>query len=127
VSLWNQTGNVAGLPALLEVVECPQAAGAIIVNGTEFPHCKNVLSATGWTWSAGPSPFKNALYRVNVDFYNNIHDYLGELENTHVKSLEDIFAFNIQYANIEGGIPGTVAGFRPSQDAFLDSVLLRKG
>ena len=120
-SLWNQTGNAGDLAALLEVVERLKDAGATIINGTEFPHYKEVLSPSGWTWSTGPSPLKNALYRVNVDFYNNIRDYLSELNNTNVKSIEDIIAFNIQYTGVEGGIPGTVAGFKSGQDAFLDS------
>ncbi|KAJ8514216.1 hypothetical protein ONZ45_g8213 [Pleurotus djamor] len=122
LSLWNQTAHVTDMPVLLDIVARLEAAGAIIINGTEFPRYKEVLSPSGWTWSTGPSPLLNALYRVNVDFYNNIRDYLSELEFSNVRSLEDIVAFNNEYTGIEGGIPGTVAGFRSGQDAFLDSL-----
>jgi len=121
LSLWSQTGNAADLPQLLEVVDSLRAAGATIINGTEFPHYDEVLSPSGWSWSTGPSSLKNALYRVNVDFYNNIRDYLAELQNTNVRSIEDIIAFNIQYTGTEGGIPGSTPGFKSGQDAFLDS------
>ncbi|EXJ77458.1 hypothetical protein A1O3_09684 [Capronia epimyces CBS 606.96] len=121
LSLWNQTSNSADLPALLKVVERLKAAGATIINGTEFPHYKDVLSPSGWDWAYGAAPLKTALYRVNVDFYNNIRDYLAELNNTNLRGIEDLIAYNIQYTGVEGGIPGTVAGFKSGQDAFLDS------
>ncbi|KIW48706.1 uncharacterized protein PV06_01273 [Exophiala oligosperma] len=121
LSLWNQTGNKADLSQLLRVVDRLRAAGATIINGTEFPHYKDILSPSGWDWSFGPSPLLNAGYRVNVDFYNNIRDYLSELNNTNLRSVEDLIAYNVEYTGVEGGIPGTVAGFKSGQDAFLDS------
>lgn len=120
-SLWAQTGNNADRPGLVAIVEQLQAAGATIINGTEFPHASEVLSKSGWTWSTGPSSTLNALYRVNVDFYNNIRDYLAELQGTNVKSIEDIIAYNNQYSGTEGGYPGTVPGFASGQDGFLAS------
>lgn len=121
LSLWNQTGNKADLPQLLKVVDQLKAAGATIINGTEFPHYKDILSPSGWDWSFGPSPLLNAGYRVNVDFYNNIRDYLSELNNTNLRTVEDLIAYNVEYTGVEGGIPGTVAGFKSGQDAFIDS------
>jgi amidase len=124
-SLWNQTGNRADLPMLLDVVEKLKAAGATIINGTEFPHYKDVLSPRGYTMDIGPSPLLTEAYRTNVDFYNDIRNYLAELENTNMKTLEDIIAFNIQYTGVEGGIPGTVAGFASGQDGFLESAVTK--
>lgn len=124
-SLWDQTGNRADLPMLLDVVEKLKAAGATIINGTEFPHYKDVLSPRGYTMDVGPSPLLTEAYRTNVDFYNDIRKYLAELENTNMKTLEDIIAFNIQYTGVEGGIPGTVAGFASGQDGFLESAVTK--
>ncbi|KIW19675.1 hypothetical protein PV08_00249 [Exophiala spinifera] len=122
LSLWNQTGNKADVPQLLKVVDQLKAAGATIINGTEFPHYKDVISPRGWDWTVGPSPLLTAGYRVNVDFYNNIRDYLSELNNTNLRGVEDLIAYNIEYTGIEGGIPGTVAGFRSGQDGFMESL-----
>lgn len=121
LSLWNQTANTRDLPALLDVVKRLEDAGATIINGTEFPRYKEILSPNGWTWSTGPSPLMNVQYRIDVDFYNNIRDYLAELNNTNMRSVEDLIAYNIDFTGIEGGIPGTVAGFRSGQDGFVNS------
>jgi amidase len=121
-SLWNQTGNKYDLPQLLAVVEKLKAAGATIINGTEFPHYKDVLSPSGWAWDIGPSPLLTASYRTNVNFYNNIRDYLSELNNTNLRTVEDLVAYNIDYTGVEGGIPGTVAGFKSGQDGFMESL-----
>ncbi|EXJ82032.1 hypothetical protein A1O1_08100 [Capronia coronata CBS 617.96] len=120
-SLWNQTANSANLAQLLDAVKRLEAAGATIINGTEFPHYREILSPDDWDWSVGPSPLLNELYRVNVDFYNNIRDYLAELNNTNLRGIEDIIAYNIEFTGVEGGIPGTVAGFKSGQDGFLAS------
>ncbi|CAI4212090.1 unnamed protein product [Parascedosporium putredinis] len=120
-SVWNQTANIGDMVQLLAVVDKLKAAGATIINGTEFPRYKEVLSPSGWSWSTGPSPLLTVDYRVDVDFYNNIRDYLAELENTNIRSIEDIIAYNYEYNSIEGGIPGTLAGFKSGQDGFLSS------
>lgn len=42
---------------------------------------------------------------TQVDFYNDIRAYLSELQNTTVRSLDDMVAFNDQYTASEGGEP----------------------
>lgn len=82
---------------------------------------------------------------TQVDFYNDIRAYLSELQNTTVRSLDDMVAFNDQYTASEGGEPvsqfrglcrayahsrrvglwsgqGTAAAFASGQDAFLASL-----
>lgn len=121
-SLWNQTGNKPNLDIMLKTVDRLKAAGATIINGTEFPHHKEILSPDDWDWAVGPSSLKTPVYRVGVDFYNNIRDYLSELNNTRVRTLEDIIEYNIKYTTVEGGIPGTHPAFKSGQDGFLASV-----
>jgi amidase len=43
--------------------------------------------------------------RVAVDFYNDIASYLSELDNTTMRSLGDLIAFNDVNTAAEGGIP----------------------
>lgn len=121
LSVWNQTGNNADIPQLLAIVDQLKAAGATIINGTEFPHYKDVMSPSGWSSSTGPTPLLTSEYRTNVNFYNNLRDYLAELNNTNLRTVEDVIAYNLEYTGIEGGIPGTVAGFRSGQDGFIES------
>ncbi|GKT90136.1 amidase family protein [Colletotrichum tofieldiae] len=41
---------------------------------------------------------------VKVDFYNNIKKYLSELQNTNIRSLEDIINFNYDNDGRKEGI-----------------------
>lgn len=124
-SLWNQTGNKPNLDIMLRTVERLKAAGATIINGTEFPHYREILSPDGWDWSVGLSPLRKPIYRIDVDFYNNIRDYLSELRGTRVRTLDDIIAYNDKYTAVEGGIPGTHPAFKSGQDSFLASAATR--
>lgn len=61
---------------------------------------------------------------VKVDFYNNIKTYLSDLSNTHIRSLEDIVAYNMANAGSEGGNPWPLGNpaFYSGQDGFLASL-----
>ena len=61
---------------------------------------------------------------VKVDFYNNIKSYLSELENTNIRSLEEIVAYNYANDGTEGGHPWPqgVPAFYSGQDGFLASL-----
>jgi len=59
---------------------------------------------------------------VKVDFYNNIATYLSELENTKIRSLADIVAYNDDNDGSEGGYPGIHPAFGSGQDGFLASL-----
>ncbi|KXH61341.1 glutamyl-tRNA(Gln) amidotransferase subunit A [Colletotrichum nymphaeae SA-01] len=96
-----------------------QKNGGTIVNFTEITDHENV----------------SEYFVVLVDFYNNIKTYLSGLQNTKMKSLEDIIKFNYENDGIEGGYPFdgnyTLSGrykvfhgvpaFRTGQDGFLMS------
>jgi len=59
---------------------------------------------------------------VKVDFYNDIATYLAELNNTSIRSLEDIVQYNIDNVGSEGGIPGVHPAFASGQDGFNASL-----
>lgn len=59
---------------------------------------------------------------VKVDFYNNIRTYLAELNDTNIRSLEDIVAYNYANEGTEGGSPGVHPAFSAGQDSFLASL-----
>ncbi|KAG7005245.1 hypothetical protein G7Y79_00021g051120 [Physcia stellaris] len=94
--------------SLLELIRLVQEAGATIINGTELPDYERIVSPDGWDWQ--------------VDFYNNIKSYLGELENTGIRSLEDIVRYNIDNVGTEGGLPNIQPAFISGQDSFLASL-----
>lgn len=105
-----------------------RAAGATIINGTEIAGYETIVSPDGWNWDYGSTRgFANeSEYTVvKVDFYNNIRDYLAELENTNIRSLEDIVQYNYDNDGSEGGYPYPGAGnpaFASGQDGFLASL-----
>ena len=59
---------------------------------------------------------------MKVDFYNNIKSYLSELQNTDIRSLEDIVQYNIENFGSEGGLPNVLPAFASGQDGFLASL-----
>jgi amidase len=59
---------------------------------------------------------------VKVDFYNNIKSYLSELQNTHIRSVEDIVAYNYANDGTEGGTPGVHPAFASGQDGLIASM-----
>lgn len=110
---------------LLELIDLIRGAGATIVNGTELPNYETIVSPTGWNWDYGTTRgFANeSEYTVvKVDFYNDIKRYLSELDNTDIRSLEDIVQFNIDNEGSEGGNPGVHPAFESGQDGFLASL-----
>lgn len=60
--------------------------------------------------------------KYQVDFYNNIKSYLAELQNTDIKSLEDIVQYNYNNDGTEGGTPNVLPAFASGQDLFLASL-----
>ena len=110
---------------LLQLIHLIEQAGATIVNGTEIPNYDRLVSPDGWDWDCGTKRgFRNEseFSYVKVDFYNNIATYLASLENTRMRSLEDIVTFNIANTEAEGGLPGTNPAFASGQDLFLESL-----
>ncbi|KAL9607097.1 MAG: hypothetical protein Q9167_007957, partial [Letrouitia subvulpina] len=100
--------------ALLELIDLIKEAGATIINGTELPSYRTIVSPDGWDWDYGSSrgyPNESEYTVVKVDFYNNIRTYLAELENTNIRSLEDIVQYNEDNSGTEGGYPGVSPAF----------------
>ncbi|CCC05824.1 hypothetical protein SMACR_00040 [Sordaria macrospora] len=112
------------LTALIQLIE---DAGATIINGTEITDYERIVSPNGWDWDYGTNrgyPNESEYTVVKVDFYNNIKTYLSELENTNIRSLEDIVQFNYDNDGTEGGHPWPQGhpAFRSGQDGFLASL-----
>lgn len=112
---------------LLAIVSAVEAAGATIINNTEIPNRELTVSPDGWNWDFGTTrgyPNESEYTVVKVDFYNNIKSYLSELENTNIRSLEDIVAYNYANDGTEGGHPWPrgVPAFYSGQDGFLASL-----
>ena len=110
---------------LLDIVNLIEGAGATIINGTELPNYKLLVSPDGWNWDYGTTrgyQNESEYTVVKVDFYNNIKSYLSELENTNTRSLEDIVEYNYDNDGSEGGYPGINPGFGSGQDGFLASL-----
>ncbi|OCK99635.1 glutamyl-tRNA amidotransferase subunit A [Cenococcum geophilum 1.58] len=112
---------------LLELLELIELAGATIINGTELPNYQTIVSPNGWNWDYGTTrgfPNESEYTYVKVDFYNNIKTYLSELNNTSIRSLEDIVQYNIDNDGTEGGNPWPlgIPAFYSGQDGFLASL-----
>ncbi|KAI9842804.1 MAG: hypothetical protein M1837_006907 [Sclerophora amabilis] len=110
---------------LLDLIELIQDAGATIINGTELPNYGTIVSPDGWDWDYGNTrgyPNESEYTYVKVDFYNNVKKYLSELENTNIRSLEDIVQYNIDNVGSEGGLPEVHPAFESGQDGFLASL-----
>ncbi|OHE98387.1 amidase [Colletotrichum orchidophilum] len=113
--------------SLEQLLKLITGAGAMIVNNTEITDYETIISPDGWDWDYGTTrgyANESEYTVVKVDFYNNINTYLSELENTDIKTFEDIVAFNYDNDGTEGGHPwplGTAA-FYSGQDGFLASL-----
>ena len=115
---------------LLEIISAIRSAGATIINGTELPSRDLLVNPKGWNWDYGTTrgyPNESEYTVVKVDFYNNIRTYLAELSNTHIRSLEDIVAYNYANDGSEGGNPWPrgIPAFYSGQDGFLASLATR--
>lgn len=112
---------------LLSIIDLIKSAGATIINGTELPDHKLIVSPDGWNWDYGTTrgyPNESEYTYVKVDFYNNIKAYLSELENTNIRSLEDLVQYNFANDGSEGGHPWPLGNpaFYSGQDGFLASL-----
>ncbi|RDW92227.1 hypothetical protein BP5796_01621 [Coleophoma crateriformis] len=110
---------------LLALISLIEAAGATIINGTELPYWQTIVSPDGWNWDYGTTRgFSNEseYTYVKVDFYNDIAKYLAELNNTAIRSIQDIVQYNIDNVGTEGGIPGIHPAFESGQDGFNASL-----
>lgn len=110
-----------------ELVSLMESAGATIINKTEILDYESIVSPTGWNWDYGTTrgyPNESEYTVVKVDFYNNIKAYLAELENTSIRSLEDIVQYNYDNDGSEGGNPWPlgIPAFYSGQDGFLASL-----
>ena len=112
---------------LLQTISAIRSAGATIINGTELPSRDLLVDRQGWNWMYGDTrgyPNESEYTVVRVDFYNNIRDYLAELNNTRIRSLEDIVQYNYDNDGTEGGHPWPlgIPAFYSGQDGFLASL-----
>jgi amidase len=112
---------------LLSIITLIEGAGGTVINNTELPNYKTIVSPDGWDWDYGSTrgyANESEYTVVKVDFYNNIKQYLSELENTNIRSLEDIVAYNYANDGTEGGNPWPlgIPGFYSGQDGFLASL-----
>ncbi|KAJ5342354.1 hypothetical protein N7541_011478 [Penicillium brevicompactum] len=110
---------------LLELIELIKSAGATIINGTELPHYKQIVSPDGWNWDYGSTRgFANEseYSYIKVDFYNNLRDYLSEVNNTNVRTVEDLVQYNTDNYGSEGGLPGIHPAFGSGQDGLIASM-----
>ncbi|EMD94716.1 hypothetical protein COCHEDRAFT_1167811 [Bipolaris maydis C5] len=115
---------------LLSLLALLQSSGATVFNETELPHHATIISPDGWNWDYGSTrgyPNESEYTVVKTDFYNNIRAYLSSLENTSIRSLEDIVAYNYANDGTEGGNPwpGGIPAFYSGQDGFLASLETR--
>ena len=94
-----------------------------------MPSYHQIVPQDGWDWDYGGTrgyPNESEYTVVKVDFYNDIEAYLAELNNTNIRSLEDIMQYNIDNLGTEGGYPNTHPAFGSGQDGF-DASLATKG
>jgi amidase len=115
------------LSQLLSMISLIESAGGVVENNTELPNYKTIVSPEGWNWDYGSArgyPNESEYTVVKVDFYNNIKAYLSELENTTIRTLEDIVAYNYANDDTEGGYPWPrgIPEFYSGQDGFLASL-----
>lgn len=114
---------------LLSTISLIESAGATIINETEILDYETIVSTDGWDWDWGTKrgyPNESEYTVVAVDFYNNIQTYLAELNNTDIRTLEDIVRFNQINDGTEGGYSypdqGGIPAFASGQDGFLASL-----
>jgi amidase len=112
---------------LLSLITLLSSLGATILNNTELPNYSTIVSPTGWNWDYGTTrgrPNESEYTVVKVDFYNNIATYLSSLENTNIRSLADIVAYNYANDGTEGGNPWPlgIPAFYSGQDGLLASL-----
>jgi amidase len=115
------------LSQLHSIISLIESAGGVIRNNTELPNHETIVSPEGWDWDYGSArgyPNESEYTVVKVDFYNDIKAYLSELQNTTIRTLEDIVAYNYANDATEGGYPWPrgIPEFYSGQDGFLASL-----
>ncbi|KAK7753559.1 hypothetical protein SLS62_004417 [Diatrype stigma] len=101
------------------VLDAIRRAGAEIVE-VDLPSVEERVNAEGtWDWEHG-APAESEFTVAKVDAYNGINAYLRNLCEAPVRSLEDVIAYNIDYAGTEGGVPGVAPAYPDGQDNFLE-------
>ncbi|KAJ5527500.1 hypothetical protein N7513_011659 [Penicillium frequentans] len=123
-SFW-ALGDAVQIAQLEELLDLIKAAGATIINGTELPHYKTIVSPSGWNWDYGTErgyPNESEYSYVKVDFYNNLKTYLADLNNTDIRSVEDLVQNNIDNYGSEGGYPSIHPAFGSGQDGLIASM-----
>ncbi|KAJ5629919.1 amidase [Penicillium herquei] len=123
-SFWTLADPVQ-LSQLEELLTLIKSAGATIINGTELPHYKEIVSPDGWNWDYGTTrgyPNESEYSYVKVDFYNNLRTYLADLNNTNIRSVEDLVQNNIDNYGSEGGYPSIHPAFGSGQDGLIASM-----
>lgn len=123
-SFW-ALGDPDLIAQLMELVELIKAAGATVINGTELPHREKIVAPDGWNWDYGSVrgyPNESEYTYIKVDFYNNLRDYLADVSNTNVKSVEDLVQYNVDNYGSEGGYPSIHPAFGSGQDGLLASL-----
>ncbi|CEL00494.1 Putative Amidase family protein [Aspergillus calidoustus] len=127
-SFW-ALGDSAQIAQLLELIHLLEDAGATVINGTELPHYRTIVPPTGWDWDYGSArgyPNESEYSYVKVDFYNHIRAYLAQLDNTNIRSLDDIVRYNRENYGSEGGFPSINPAFGSGQDGF-EAALASRG
>jgi amidase len=124
LSFW-QLANENQQEQLLDLISLIESAGATIINGTELPYWQTIVSPDGWNWDYGTTrgyPNESEYTYVKTDFYNDIANYLAEVNNTSIRTLEDIVQYNLDNLGSEGGLPNVHPAFQSGQDGFLASL-----
>ena len=109
-TIWKTPSAANDIDPLAEIIDKLREAGAIVVNGTEMLHSITSIRERPY--------LQHFRYRWDVDLMHDLPAYLSELENTEIRTVQDIVDYNLRYQEVEGGIAGTVPGFWQGQDGF---------
>ena len=123
-SFWEK-GDPKQIEQLVELLGLIESAGATIINGTEIPNFETIVANETWDWDWGNTrgfPNESEYTVVKVDFYNDIELYLSELENTDIRTLQDVVQYNIDNFGTEGGYPDIHPAFGSGQDGLIASL-----
>lgn len=123
----NRFWDVAPLPQrhiVSEILSWMKDAGAEIID-VDLPCAAERIHEDGhWDWERyGASyPEKSEITVSKVETYDLMTKYLAKLENTPMKTLEDIVRFNDDNDGSQGGHAGTLPAFPAGQQLFRDCV-----
>jgi amidase len=101
-----------------------KTAGAEIVE-VDLPCAEERIHPDGhWDWArySQSHPERSELTVSKVQTYSLMKQYLSNLSNTPMRSLEDICRFNDENTGSEGGLRGTHPAFPTGQDLFWECV-----